>query len=94
MSKTLSNENLTLYLKGIKYEQLSLLMSFMYSGSIEMPEPKVLRFCQDDINIADVTPQTNKVSGHHKEDCSVSAESPDEEPQQSESVVDNDEMKR
>ena len=73
-SKTSSNENLTLYLKGIKYEQLSLLMSFMYSGSIEIQESEVqavlsaaqvLRldgFIQDEINMADVTTQTNKVS--------------------------------
>ena len=73
-SKTSSNENLTLYLKGIKYEQLSLLMSFMYSGSIEIQESEVqavlsaaqvLRldgFIQDEINIADVTTQTNKVA--------------------------------
>ena len=73
-SKTSSNENLTLYLKGIKYEQLSLLMSFMYSGSIEIQESEVqavlsaaqvLRldgFIQDEINMADVTTQTNKVA--------------------------------
>ena len=73
-SKTSSNENLTLYLKGIKYEQLSLLMSFMYSGSIEIQESEVqavlsaaqvLRldgFIQDEINMADVTSQTNKVA--------------------------------
>ena len=40
-SKTSSNENLTLYLKGIKYKQLIILMNFMYSGSIEIPEKEV-----------------------------------------------------
>ena len=78
-SKTSSNENLTLYLKGIKYEQLSLLMSFMYSGSIEIQESEVqavlsaaqvLRldgFIQDEINMADVTTQTNKVAKNNRE---------------------------
>ena len=92
-SKTSSNENLTLYLKGIKYKQLITLMSFMYSGSIEIPErevqavlsaAQVLRldgFYQDEINIADVGSQTNKV-GKNNTDRIAGEERPDEASQQ------------
>ena len=113
-SKTSSNENLTLYLKGIKYEQLIILMSFMYSGSIEIPESdvqavlsvaQVLRldgFYQDEINIADVGSQTNKVAknntdkvGKNNRDriAGEESESPDEEQQTTETeYFDNNEQ--